>query len=103
MVLELYPGYGKVFWGLKESIPNLRTCFKALLEKKYDSIFSRHYVEKMCFERVFKCVFADRGFKETMPQSHFHRSKTCSEARNRFFETPKHFYIPRKMSENVSK
>ena len=27
MVLELYPGYGKVFRGLKESIPNLRTCF----------------------------------------------------------------------------
>ena len=30
-----------------------------------------------------------------MPQSHFHRSKTCSEARNRFFETPRHFSIPR--------
>ena len=29
-----------------------------------------------------------------MPQSHFHRSKTCSEARNRFFETPRHFSIP---------
>ena len=27
MVLELYPGYGKVFRGFKESIPNLRTCF----------------------------------------------------------------------------
>ena len=67
MVLEMYPGYGKVFWGLKESIPNLRNFFKALLEKKYDSVFSRHYVEKMCFERVFKCVFADRGFKETIP------------------------------------
>ena len=27
MVLELYPGYGKVFRGLKESIPNLRSCY----------------------------------------------------------------------------
>ena len=27
MVLELNPGYGKVFRGLKESIPNLRTGF----------------------------------------------------------------------------
>ena len=44
MVLELYPGYGKVFRGLKESIPNLRTCFWALLEKKYDSVFASHYV-----------------------------------------------------------
>ena len=27
MVPELYPGYGKVFWDLKECIPSLRTCF----------------------------------------------------------------------------
>ena len=27
MVLEFYPGYGKVFWDLKGCIPNLRTCF----------------------------------------------------------------------------
>ena len=67
MVLELYPGYGKVFWGLKESIPNLRTCFQVVLRKKYDSVFARHYVEKWCFTRGFKCIFDDREFKETMP------------------------------------
>ena len=27
MVLELYPGYGKVSWGLKEYTPSLKTCF----------------------------------------------------------------------------
>ena len=59
MVTEMYPGYGNVFWGLKESIPNLRNFFKALFEKKYDSVLSRHYGEKMCFEGVFKWVFAD--------------------------------------------
>ena len=67
MVLELYPGYGKVFWGLKESIPNLRTCFEALLENKYDSVFASHYVEKLCFAQVLNYAFADRGFKATMP------------------------------------
>ena len=67
MVLELYPGYGKVSWGFKESIPSLRTSFQALLEKIYDSVFARRYVEKQFFACVFKCVFADRGFKETMP------------------------------------
>ena len=36
MVLELYSGYRKVFRGFKESIPSLRTCFWALLKKKYD-------------------------------------------------------------------
>ena len=66
MVLELYPGYGKVFRGFKESIPNLRTCFEAFLEKKYDSVFARHYVKKWWFARGFQCIFADRGFKETM-------------------------------------
>ena len=95
MVLELYPGYGKVSWGLKESIPNLRICFQALLEKKYDSVFTRHYVEKLCFAHVFKRIFAYRGFKETTPQLHFQKSKTYSEVRNRFFETTKHFSIPR--------
>ena len=64
MVLELHPGYGKVSWGLKESIPSLRTCFEVLLEKKYDSVFARRYVEKLCFVCVFMCAFADRGFKE---------------------------------------
>ena len=68
MVLELYPGYGKVSWGLKASIPSLRTCFEAFLEKKYDLVSARHYVTKLCFAQgVPKCVFADRRFKETMP------------------------------------
>ena len=67
MVLELYPGYGKVSWGLKESIPNLRTCFKAFLEKKFDSVFASHYVEKLYFAQVLNYAFADRRFKETMP------------------------------------
>ena len=66
MVLELYPGYAKVFWGLKQCIPKLRTCFQALLEKIYDSVFARRYVEKQSFACVFKCIFADRGFKEPM-------------------------------------
>ena len=66
MVLELYPGYGKVSLGLKECIPNLRTYFQALLERKHDSVFARRYVEKLFFACVFKCVFADRGLKETM-------------------------------------
>ena len=30
-----------------------------------------------------------------MLQLHFQKSKTCSEVRNRFFETPKHCSIPR--------
>ena len=95
MVLELHPGYGKVSWGLKESISNLRICFQALLKKKYDSVFARHYVEKLCFAHVFKRIFAYGGFKETTPQLHFQKSKTYSEVTNRFFETPNHFSIPR--------
>ena len=67
MVLELYSGYAKVSWGLKESIPNIRICFKALSEKKYDSVFASPYVEKLCFAQVLNYAFADRGFKETMP------------------------------------
>ena len=67
MVLELHPGYVKVSWGLKESIPDFRICFKALLEKKYDSVFACHYVEKLCFAQVLNYAFADLGFKETMP------------------------------------
>ena len=67
MVLGLYPGYRKVSLGLKECIPNLRTCFSTSLEEKYDSVLPRHYVEKLCCAHVFKCISADRGFKETMP------------------------------------
>ena len=44
---------------------------------------------------VCNSIFADRGFKETMPQSHFQKSKTGSEVRNRLFETLKHFSIPK--------
>ena len=54
MVLELYPGYGKVSWGLKESIPSLRTCFEASLEKKYDLVSARHYVTKLCFAHILR-------------------------------------------------
>ena len=39
MVLELYPGYGKVSWGLKESIPNLRTCFWLLKMRQGHNFF----------------------------------------------------------------
>ena len=39
MVPELYPGYGKVSWGLKESIPNLRTCFWLLKMRLRCSFF----------------------------------------------------------------
>ena len=39
MVLELYPGYGKVFWGLKECIPNLRTCFGHLKMRLRHGVF----------------------------------------------------------------
>ena len=67
MVLELFPEYGKVFWGLKEPITKLRTYFQALFEKKYDSIFARHHTQKVCFDRILKSLFADQGFKETMP------------------------------------
>ena len=54
MVLELYPGYGKVFWGLKECIPNLRTYFEASLEKNYDLVSARHYVTKLCFAHILR-------------------------------------------------
>ena len=54
MVLELYPGYGKVSWGLKESIPSLRTCFEASLEKKYDLAPARHYMTKLCFVHILR-------------------------------------------------
>ena len=54
MVLEFYPGYGKVSWGLKESIPSLRTCFEASLEKKYDLATARHYtVWRSCVVQTF--------------------------------------------------
>ena len=61
MVLELYPGYGKVFWGLKGCIPNLRTYFSALTEKKYDSVFARHHVKNMLRSYVLHVKFPIKG------------------------------------------
>ena len=55
MVLELYPRYGKVSWGLKECIPNLRSWFQALLEKNMIQ-YSQDAMWRSCFLHVFLLI-----------------------------------------------
>ena len=94
MVLELYPGYGKVFWGLKEYILNLRTHFWLLKiqlrHSCFESSISKSIVQNLCKTQLLHIVVCEYGVIFLIWTS----SKTCSEVRNRFFETPKHFFIP---------
>ena len=95
MVLELYPGYGKVFRGFRESIPNLRTSFwpsKLLLKHGFlGSSISKNALKTTCKTPLLHIVSCEYWIIFLLWES----LKTCSEVRNRFFETPKHFSIPR--------
>ena len=95
MVLELYPGYGKVFRGFKESIPSLRTCF-LLLQMRLrhgflESSISKNTLKITCKTPLLHIMSCKYWIIYLLQES----LKTCFEARNRFFETPKHFSIPR--------
>ena len=95
MVLELYPGYGKVSLGLKESIPNLRTCFwllKMRLRRSFfESSISKNTPKNTCKTQLLHIASCEYWIIFLLQES----LKTCSEVRNRFFEPPKHFSIPR--------
>ena len=61
--------------------------------------YSQDAMWRRCFLLVFLNVFLliedSKEFCLTSRQWHFEKSKTCSEVRNTFFETQRHFSIPR--------
>ena len=60
MVPELYPGYGKVFWGFKECILDLRTCFRQLkMWLRYgffESSINRNTLKNTCKLQLLQMV-----------------------------------------------
>ena len=95
MVLELYPGYEKVCRGFKEAIPSLRTGFwllKMRLRHSFlKSSISKNTLKTTCKTLLLYIVSCEYWIIKLLQES----LKTCSEARNRFFETLRHFSIPR--------
>ena len=95
MVLELYPGYGKVFCGLKESIPDLRTHFWHLKMRLrcscFESSISKNTLKNTCKTQLLHLESCEYRIMFLLQEN----LKTCSEVRNTFFETPKHFSISR--------
>ena len=65
MVLELYPGYGKVSWGLKESIPSLRihvSTHKIQIKPPcFESSIFKISLKKMSKTRLFHLVLDTYG------------------------------------------
>ena len=65
MVLELYSGYGKVFWGLKESISNLITHFwlmkSQLMHSYFESSISKNTVQNPCKTQLLHIVACEYG------------------------------------------
>ena len=83
MVLELYPGYGKVSLGLKECIPNLRTCFW-LLKMRLSCSFFESSISKNTPKNTYKTRFLHIASCEYWIIFLLQESlKTCSEIRNR--------------------
>ena len=79
MVLELYPGYGKVFRGFKESIPSIRTDF-LLLKMRLRHGFLGSSISKNTLEITCKTPLLHIASCEYwiifLPQD---KLKTCSE------------------------